>query len=122
MPNTTISLALLFTIAKQQPMATRERIERLACIIQEGAGMPAGLQFRVRYGIPALAEQETALDYLITLGYIIRPSRAARSLRAVLPPEPEWEREMDRRQAAMQHLETLETRTETPYWEEGFGQ
>ena len=37
MPNTTISLALLFTIARQQPMATRERIESLDCIIQEGA-------------------------------------------------------------------------------------
>ena len=139
MPNTTISLALLFTIARQQPMATRERIESLACIIQEGAGMPAGLQFRVRYGIPALAEQETALDCLITLGYLIRPSRVAsracpaldagafslppdgmalavnavaRRLRAVLPPEPEWEREMDRHQAAMQHLETLGSRSD----------
>ena len=112
MPNTTISLALLFTIARQQPMATRERIESLACIIQEGTGMPAGLQFRVRYGIPALAEQETALDCLITLGYVIRPSRAAQRLRAVLPPEPEWEREMHRRQAAMQHLETLGSRSD----------
>ena len=112
MPNTTSSLAMLFTIAKQQPMATRERIESLACILQEGAGIPAGLHFRTRYGIPALAEKETALDCLITLGYVIRPSRAPQRLRAVLPPEPEWEPEMDRRQAAMQHLETLGSRSD----------
>ena len=69
----------------------------LHTLVRGGGGDARWAAVPVRYGIPALAEQETALDYLITLGYIIRPSRAARSLRAVLPPEPEWEREMDRR-------------------------
>ena len=49
MPNTTISLALLFTIARQQPMATRERIESLVLQLQmidfraEGALRPSNL-------------------------------------------------------------------------------
>ena len=47
MPNNITGMALLFTIVQQQPMAEEDRIGHLAHILQEGAGVPAGLRVSI---------------------------------------------------------------------------
>ena len=107
MPNNITGMALIFTIVQQQPMAEQDRIGHLAHILQEGAGIPSGLRFRLRYGMPAMDEQEQTLDHLMLSGHVIRVSRWPTKLRAALPAEPEWQQEMERLAPRMRRLDAL---------------
>ena len=104
------SMGLLHRIISRQPMALPERIEHLAHLLQEGAGVPAGLRFRNRYGVPVLAQEDTTLDHLELSGHVARLGHPPTRLRAALPAPPEWDQALAQHAPALRHLDRLGTR------------
>ena len=81
--------------------------EHSAHIPQEDAGIPAGLQSRLRYGIPALDEQEKTPDHLTLPGHVARVNKDhPQRFRAEPPPHPEWEMETEQQAPGMRRSMT----------------